>query len=478
MPVERAMGPGARGGRARWLGARVVLVVFAAAALFLADVAPARATTHVPATTYAVSTTWAYDADGRETGKGSTSYGYDGQGNRLSASDGTTTTDYEWDENAPLPQLALEQTGSGSLLRRYVQGPAGPLTEQTSSGSYDYLHTQDGSAEALIDNGGSFEWQYAYEPFGTQRSATKVDPSAPDNPVGFQGQYQDSANGMYDLRARAYDPGDGRFTSNDPLAPALSDPYVSAYAYANNQPTLLTDPSGMDAVEFFSKLRHLGEQLTNPAIEAASLVPGAAGLALHGGEWVVTSTVDGLVAQARDSWDCASTIITTGEMRGVGRQCLKAVALGALTLAGLPELDAGVLTLSSLGRAESGNVLRRLAYDETGTLWIGRDAAEEGTTLYRAVGPSELSDIENVGRYRAAAGQVEGKHFFATPEETSNFARMMGDKPYTTTSVRVSASDLAKTERVPLAREGEAYFFRTPDIPSGPVTIFGHSVVP
>jgi hypothetical protein len=184
----------------------------------------------------------------------------------------------------------------------------------------------------------------------------------------------------------------------------------------------------MDAVEFFSKLRHLGEQLTNPAIGAASLVPGAAGLVLHGGEWVVTSTVDGLVAQARDSWDCASTIITTGEMRGVGRQCLKAVALGALTLAGLPELDAGVLTLSSLGRAESGNVLRRLAYDETGTLWIGRDAAESAAwTLPKAGGariggrwftehalermaprtPEVLADLERRALARAEAASLK-----------------------------------------------------------------------
>ncbi len=71
-----------------------------------------------------------------------------------------------------------------------------------------------------------------------------------------------------------------------------------------------------------------------------------------------------------------------------------------------------------------------------------------------------------------------GKRFFATPEETSNFARMTGDKPYTTTSVHASTSDMAKAERVPLAREGEAYFFRTPNIPSGPVTINNHSVVP
>jgi hypothetical protein len=54
-----------------------------------------------------------------------------------------------------------------------------------------------------------------------------------------------------------------------------------------------------------------------------------------------------------------------------------------------------------------------------------------------------------------SGGRAEGKHFFETPEQASDFARMMGDKPYMTTSVRVSPSE-----------------------PAGAVTIFNHSVLP
>jgi hypothetical protein len=96
----------------------------------------------------------------------------------------------------------------------------------------------------------------------------------------------------------------------------------------------------------------------------------------------------------------------------------------------------------------------------------------------RAVGPGELADLHAAGRYRVPAGGTEGKYFFETPEQASNFARMMGDQPYTTTSVRVSPSQLGRGQPINPAREGPGYFFDTPNVPSGPVTIFNHSVVP
>jgi RHS repeat-associated protein len=218
------------------------------------------------------TTSYSYDDDGRQTAKGSssfaydvannltsatlggttTSYSYDGSGNRLSASDGTNTTNYSWDENtlSGLPQLARESSGSGSLVRRYISDTAGPSSMQTGSGSFYYLHDYQGSVARLTDATANTEWDYEYTPFGDQRVASKVDPSAPDNPIRFNAQYFDSGSGLYDLRARQYDAADGRFTSTDPLTPPLTDPFVSPYVYADNQPTVLADPSGMSATSF------------------------------------------------------------------------------------------------------------------------------------------------------------------------------------------------------------------------------------
>jgi RHS repeat-associated protein len=51
-------------------------------------------------------------------------------------------------------------------------------------------------------------------------------------------------SGLYDMRAREYDPNTGRFLSQDPVAAAPADPYVADYVYANDNPVSRIDPSG------------------------------------------------------------------------------------------------------------------------------------------------------------------------------------------------------------------------------------------
>ncbi len=102
----------------------------------------------------------------------------------------------------------------------------------------------------------------------------------------------------------------------------------------------------------------------------------------------------------------------------------------------------------------------------------------EGVPLFRAVGERELADIQALGRYRTPPGGTEGKYFFPTAEQASNFARMMRDQGYTTTSVRVSPAEMARGQPIHPAGEGPAYFFSTPNLPSGPVTILNYSVMP
>ena len=73
-------------------------------------------------------------------------------------------------------------------------------------------------------------------------------------PLGYAGEYDEPASGLFDLRARQYDPAVGRFLSEDPVSPALTDPYGSAYAYASDQPTVFTDPSGLCLTDCFDGL--------------------------------------------------------------------------------------------------------------------------------------------------------------------------------------------------------------------------------
>jgi RHS repeat-associated protein len=174
-----------------------------------------------------------------------TTYRYDGDGARLEASTGASPaqkTSYLWDPNEPLPELAVERDGSGTLLRRYLYGLS-RISMTTPGGTFYYHYDGVGSVTNLTTSSGKTEWTDLYEPFGAVRTETKNDAAAPANPMKFAGEYLD-AIGLYNLRAREYDPVVGRFLAQDPAPGAEDEPYLGSYVYVGDRPTVLVDPSG------------------------------------------------------------------------------------------------------------------------------------------------------------------------------------------------------------------------------------------
>jgi RHS repeat-associated protein len=196
------------------------------------------------------STTYAYDLANRlltvDDGSTTTGYAYDGDGNRLEADDGSSVVRYLWDQSFGLPQLALERTGGGSLIRRYLYGQG--RISMTTGGNLFYYHTDMlGSVAHLTDSSGDSQWTYGYEPYGAVKTETQDDAGAPANPIRFTGELQDET-GLTHLRARQYDSTTGRFLSLDPLAPRAASASVSSYAYVSNRPTAFVDPGGLTSV--------------------------------------------------------------------------------------------------------------------------------------------------------------------------------------------------------------------------------------
>jgi RHS repeat-associated protein len=202
-----------------------------------------------------------YDENGNETAAGSQSFAYDlanrmlstssggttmtyscdGDGNRLQAVAGSQTTKYLWDTNGSLAQIALERDGPNALLRRYVYGQRRISMTATGSTHY-YTYDALGSTANVMSSTGGTDWTYAFEPFGSISSETQNDPNAPANAMRFAGEYSD-ASGLYNLRARQYDPNSGRFLSQDPVfqSAAMSG---SLYVYVTDRPTVMIDPTG------------------------------------------------------------------------------------------------------------------------------------------------------------------------------------------------------------------------------------------
>ena len=106
-----------------------------------------------------------------------------------------------------------------------------------------------GSPVAATAENGTLLWRESYTPFGEKRRQ----PSANSNSQGYTGHIEDTKLGLTYMQARFYDPVVGRFLSNDPvgavghLKTQNGIHGVNRYAYANNNPYLYTDPTGMES---------------------------------------------------------------------------------------------------------------------------------------------------------------------------------------------------------------------------------------
>lgn len=213
--------------------------------------------------------TFSYDAAARlvratvvANGGGSSTieYTYDGDGNRISRTVDGVLTKYTWDPVGTLPMLVLERDASNDVQRRYFYGE-GPVAMQTPTNTF-YLHLDPlGSTNQVTDQSGAVVAAFNYGAFGTVSEAGTADAGQID--LLFQAQQFDRATGLYNMRARNYDPSSGRFTQREPMATPVGVPMVSAYSFVANRPTVYTDPEGLA-----SRPSELKPQVTPAADEA------------------------------------------------------------------------------------------------------------------------------------------------------------------------------------------------------------------
>ena len=214
-----------------------------------------------------VTTTYTYDPDGNQTTSGADTNAYDYENRLITATRGATINRYTydadgkryqrklantvkatwaWDTINTLPELALEKNTAGIVVRSYLQGPVGGLTETTAAGTTFLHHDLIGSTVDATNATGTATYAYQYHPFGEERTRSVLLTGAVEPAQRFAGESLDAETGAYHLRARQYEPATGRFTATDPLPPETDEPYLGAYQYAAGQPTRLVDPSGQD----------------------------------------------------------------------------------------------------------------------------------------------------------------------------------------------------------------------------------------
>ena len=183
------------------------------------------------------------------------SFSYDGQGLQIGAISGSgpnvASRTWSQDINGTVPSLALESVSKGddTTTRGFLtDGDVSQLAMLTGSGADAYAPDWLGGVAGVLGSGGDVLAAYDYDPYGNARTngtAAGATTSTADNPVQYDGGYQDSLLGsQYSFPARTYDPSTGRFGSTDPVAQPLRAGAVNAYGYVEGRPTVLRDPSG------------------------------------------------------------------------------------------------------------------------------------------------------------------------------------------------------------------------------------------
>lgn len=139
----------------------------------------------------------------------------------------------------PLMEITKDSLGRQSTVY-YVYGPTGLIALQQGSSRYFVLKDHLKSVRAILDTNNAVKASFSFSSFGSLMNST-IDTSIGSLPLRyrFTGQEYDSETGLYNYRARMYDPGYGRFYSPDPRMQ-----YPSPYEYAQNNPISYIDPTG------------------------------------------------------------------------------------------------------------------------------------------------------------------------------------------------------------------------------------------
>jgi RHS repeat-associated protein len=182
-------------------------------------------------------------------------YGYNGLGERVTETHGTTTTDLYYSA----AWQVLEERIGGVVQARNVWSPvyvdALVLRDQSSlhNGVLDqrlYVQTDaNWNVTALVDASGNVLERYVYDPYGAVTVLAADWSSRASSAYSwmyfFQGKRRDGAVGLDDSRDRVYSPTLMRPLQADPLGLA---PGVNYYRWEGDDPTGHTDPSGTDFI--------------------------------------------------------------------------------------------------------------------------------------------------------------------------------------------------------------------------------------
>ena len=210
-------------------------------------------------------------------------------------------SNYIWDGS----NMICEYANSAASGKVYIYGQ----TLISQGNSWYYLYNARGDVVKYITANGAVLKSYDYDAFGEE-----ADPSTTDtNPFRYAGQYFDDETGTYYLRARYYNPGNGRFTQQDSWGYAdPEDPLsLNLYVYCKNNPVAYVDLNGNFAITA-TVLLILGGGLLSAGIDfGVQMWQNGGDLSSVDVKSMVASGVSGMVTTALGPWAIGTTLGTT-----------------------------------------------------------------------------------------------------------------------------------------------------------------------
>lgn len=187
-------------------------------------------------------------------------YTYNDQGYRTSKTVNGVTTEYHLQGD----KVLLETDGTYAII--YTYDYDGKLisfnydsnkNDTTKGIEYYYIRNQQGDITKIVDKNGSIVVEYMYDAWGEQ---LEIDGSLAStigeiNPYRYRGYRYDEEIDMYYLNSRFYDANVGRFINADALLGEMgSIQGHNMFAYGNNNPIMMIDPSGY-APEWWNRFK-------------------------------------------------------------------------------------------------------------------------------------------------------------------------------------------------------------------------------
>jgi RHS repeat-associated protein len=175
----------------------------------------------------------------------------------------------------PSAQRRRHQRGNGLEIRcggpfTFVAGSLAPRCGCSAGGCANGL----GSVRQQLDSSGIVESVNSYRPFGLPLEGNGGDP------YGFTGEWFEDQVELLFLRERYYDPGTGRFLSQDPWRGNMWRPgTLQPFVYVENNPINGIDPSGLRCLFFKDNCDVIAKKVERAATRV--VVPYVGGFSLE-----------------------------------------------------------------------------------------------------------------------------------------------------------------------------------------------------